>query len=173
MKLLYRKKRFNPERALKSNKNLYPVHARIGLISRPSISYQRKLILDKIEGNPLFLTRRVPQGRFNRETANSRIILSPFGWGELCLRDFETVRSGALLLKPDMGHIETWPDIFVPGETYIPFDWDAEQLAAQADYYLTHENERQGIAENAAQVYAGAVGMMQERFSSVMEEICR
>ncbi|MDR1747982.1 MAG: glycosyltransferase [Spirochaetaceae bacterium] len=173
VKLLYRKNRFDPERALKNNKSLYPVHARVGLISRPSISYQRKLILDRIEGNPLFLTGRVPQARFNREVANSRIILSPFGWGELCLRDFETVRSGALLLKPDMGHIETWPDIFVPGETYVPFDWDAEELAAKADYYLAHENERRGIAENAAQVYAGASGTVQERFSSIMEEICR
>ncbi len=31
---------------------------------------------------------------------------------------------GARLLKPDMSHIETWPDLFVDGETMIAHRWD-------------------------------------------------
>ena len=59
-------------------------------------------------------------------------MLSPFGWGELCLRDYEAVLGGALLLKPDMSHLETWPDVFVPHDTYAPFDWDATDPALLA-----------------------------------------
>ena len=29
-------------------------------------------------------------------------MLSPFGWGEICYRDFEAALNGMLLIKPDM-----------------------------------------------------------------------
>jgi hypothetical protein len=170
-KLLYLKERFDPEAAVRKNRGIYPVHARIGLISRPSISFQRKLILEKIAGDPDFLTGQVPQRQFNHETANSRIVVSPFGWGELCLRDFETVRSGALLMKPDMSHLETWPDAFIPGETYVPFSWDADDLIEKARYHLANEAERKRIAINAARRYADDLKQLPRRFSNIMEEI--
>ena len=170
-RLLYIRERFDPDRAIARNQGTFPVHARMGLISRPSISYQRKLILEKIGNDPRFLTGMVSQKQFNRETANSKIVVSPFGWGELCLRDFETVRSGALLMKPDMGHLETWPDVFIPGETYVPFSWDAEDLVEKAAFYLENEAARRRIIRNAAQKYAEDIAGMQKRFSVIMEEI--
>ncbi|MCD1654661.1 glycosyltransferase [Treponema zuelzerae] len=165
------RKELDPEAAVRDNKGLWPVHARIGLISRPSISYQRSLILDKISGNPLFLTGYASQSQFNKETAHSKIVLSPFGWGELCLRDFETVRSGALLLKPDMSHLETWPNVFIPGETYVPFDWDAKTLVETAETMLEADQERQRIVRNAAAAYKEALDAMPERFDSTIKEI--
>ncbi len=172
-RLLYRRDRFDPERAVSDNKGRYPVHARMGMITRPSITHQRKLILEKIEGNPNFLTGNVKQSQFNRETKDSKIVLSPFGWGELCLRDFETVRSGALLLKPDMSHLETWPNVFDAGVTYVPFSWDAEDLAEKADYYLAHEDERATIARNAATRYRADIDAVPARFTAIMEEVTR
>ncbi len=154
-----------------SNPLRLPVHARIGLISRPSISFQRSLILEKIGKDPRFLTEPVSQRRFNRETAMSRVVLSPFGWGELCLRDFEAVRGGAMLLKPDMSHLETWPDIFVPFKTYVPFSWDAEDLVEKASWYLEHEDERRTIVEAAVNRYREQHEAMQERFTAIMSEI--
>jgi len=168
---LYVRERFNPEKAVRKNRGLYPVHARIGLINRPSITHQRKLILEKIEGDERFLTGKVSQAQFNRETADSRIVVSPFGWGELCLRDFETVRSGALLLKPDMGHLETWPNVFIPGETYVPINWDASDLVEKASSYLENEGERLRVAKNAALRYREDLDGLQTRFSSIIEEI--
>lgn len=170
---LFRSRAHFPADAPEKNRGTYPVHARIGLISRPSISYQRKLILDRVSGDPRFLTGYVSQSRFNREMRDSRISLSPFGWGELCLRDFETVRAGALLLKPDMSHLETWPDVFVPGVTYAPFDWDADNLVERAAYYLDHEGERMAVARAALDAYASALSALPDRFSKIMEEICR
>ena len=43
------------------------------------------------------------------------------------------VLTGAVLLKPDMSHVETDPDIFVPWETYAPLAWDLSDFADVLD----------------------------------------
>jgi len=154
-----------------SNKGLYPVHARLGLAGPPSIAHQRVLILEQIAGKPDFLVGSVSQRRFNHEVANSRITLSPFGWGELCLRDFEAVRSGSLLLKPDMAHLETWPDIFVPSETYAPFDWEGRSLVERARYWLADEAARSRVARQAYESYCDQLAGLDARFEAAMSEI--
>ena len=51
---------------------------------------------------------------------DARTVLSPWGWGETAYRDFEAMFCGAVLVKPTMAHVATWPDdLFVPGETFI------------------------------------------------------
>jgi hypothetical protein len=170
-RLFYRKEP-DISKSARKNRGLYPAHCRIGLISRPSISYQRTLVLDAVSGDGAFLTGHVSQRQFNREIGHSRITVSPFGWGELCIRDFEAVLNGSLLLKPDMSHLETWPNIFVPGETYVPFDWDAKDLRQTALSLLDNPAETARIVKNATEAYVDAVGKLTARFDSIMEEIC-
>jgi hypothetical protein len=68
---------------------------------------------------------RMRHRKYIDEMVSTRIVLSPFGYGEICWRDFEVFLCGAALAKPRMDHIETWPDAsYVPGETYIPYNWD-------------------------------------------------
>ena len=160
-----------PKDPVAANTGLYPVHARIGLAGPPSIAHQRVLILEQIAGNPDFLVGPVSQRRFNHEVANSRITLSPFGWGELCLRDFEAVRGGSLLLKPDMSHLETWPDIFVPGETYAPFDWEARDLVERARAWLADETGRARVARRAYESYHDQLAGLDARFEATIAEI--
>ena len=169
-KLFYSRKRMPPD-PVATNKGLFPVHARIGLVRRPSIAHQRKLILERIGGDADFLVGEVSQRRFNHEVMNSRITLSPFGWGELCLRDFEAVRAGSLLLKPDMSHLETWPDIFKPLDTYVPFDWEGRTLLEQARIYLRDEPLRARIARRAFESYRDQLLELSARFESVIAEI--
>ena len=45
---------------------------------------------------------RVPVDEYYREMCGSRICVSPFGYGEICWRDFEAILCGCLLIKPDM-----------------------------------------------------------------------
>ncbi|MCX7025040.1 MAG: glycosyltransferase [Spirochaetes bacterium] len=166
----YSGKRLPPDPVAR-NPGTLPVHARIALAGRPSIAHQRAMILERIRGVPEFLTGTVSQRRFNAEMTMSKIVLSPFGWGELCLRDFEAVISGALLLKPDMSHLETWPDIFIPGETYVPFDWDAAELVGRAEFYLANDGERKRIARAAWERYRSQLGDLSARFESTIDEI--
>jgi hypothetical protein len=95
------------------------------------------------------------------------MVLSPFGWGEVCFRDFEAIISGALLLKPDMSHLRTWPDVYVPNETYIPLAWDGQDLRDKVDYYLTHTAERERIARNAWDRYHAQLAGLEDRFRNL------
>lgn len=149
----------------------FPVHSRLGFPKKKSIHFQRKLIIEKIKDNPLFLTGRVKQKQFNKEIRSSKIILSPFGWGELCKRDFEAVYNRSLLFKPDMSHLETWPDIFIENETYIPFKWDLSDLKTKALFYLENENKRDEIIEKAYCKYKSDISMLNERFENILKEI--
>lgn len=93
--------------------------------------------------------RRVDQQTYYQEMRSSRICVSPFGYGELCWRDFETILMGSLLIKPDMSHVRTEPDIFIPGETYVPVRWDYSDLAETCASYLRDDKERNRITAQA------------------------
>ncbi len=147
------------------------VHARFGLVSQPSLADHRKRILAVIEGDSRFLTGEVGQKQYNRELARSLAVLSPFGWGELCFRDFEAVLSGALLIKPDMSHLETWPDIFVDRETYIGFSWDAVDLIEKTEEILDNRKMLKYIAQSAYTVYHDQLDRIDEYFESILDEI--
>jgi hypothetical protein len=72
---------------------------------------------------------RVSQSKFFAELRNSKICFSPFGYGEVCWRDYEAISSGSLLVKPRMDHVRITPAVFVPGETYVPIAWDCSDYA--------------------------------------------
>jgi hypothetical protein len=95
---------------------------------------------------------RVSQEQYYVEMKRARICVSPFGYGELCWRDFEAILCGCLLVKPDMGHARTYPDIFVDGQTYAAVRWDFSNLAEVCAHYLDNEPERLRIANRAREV---------------------
>jgi len=150
------------------NKGLFDINARWGGPKRPTLLYHRNIILERIRNNPHFLTGKVSQNQYNREIRNCKITLSPFGWGEVCFRDFEAVLNGSLLLKPDMSHLETWPDIFIPYETYVPFDWDGTDLVEKGEYYLQNEKERIRIIRNAFDAYISQARTIDDRLESIL-----
>ena len=79
----------------------------------------------------------------------SRICVSPFGFGEICWRDFEAILFGCLLVKPDMGHVRTQPNVFVPGLTYVPVRWDYADLEEVCAAYLADEPRRLSVTSAA------------------------
>jgi hypothetical protein len=95
---------------------------------------------------------RVPASKFLAELRRSKICFSPFGYGEVCWRDYEAILSGSLLLKPRMDHVRLTPAIFVADETYVPLEWDYCDYADKVGYYLANEKARAEIANNAFEV---------------------
>ncbi len=87
------------------------------------------------------------------ELALSKVAVGPFGLGEITLRDFEIIICGATLLKPSMGHMLTWPNLFVANNTYVPFNWDLNDLNQKIDFYLKEKEQREQIAINAQNLY--------------------
>jgi hypothetical protein len=168
---IFKSGRCPPPPDFSSSRRRIKIHARLEPVLSESTAYQRLVFIKKTVNNPLFVTGTVSQGRYYRELRDSRIVLSPFGWGEVCFRDFEAILSGALLFKPDMSHLVTWPDVYRPGETYVPLDWDGEDLEEKADYYLANDEERRRIAGNAFECYRGQLSSLGERFAGIFAGI--
>jgi hypothetical protein len=83
------------------------------------------------------------------ELGRSKICFSPFGYGEICWRDFEAIAMGAVLLKPSMDHIESDPDVYVADETYVPVRWDFADLEDQVHALLRDPARRKRLTANA------------------------
>lgn len=90
---------------------------------RSSVRMHREKIIAILQKRGVNTDKVAPR-EYLQELAKSKIAVSPFGLGEITLRDFEIIISGALLFKPAMEHLETWPDLFTEGETYVGFKWD-------------------------------------------------
>lgn len=95
----------------------------------------------------------IPRRQYYNELRRSKIVFSPFGWGENCWRDFEAICYDCLLVKPSMAHIDTQPNIFIEDETYVPVKWDFSDLVEKCRYYLKHPDEATKIVKNARRVY--------------------
>ena len=79
---------------------------------------------------------------------NSKIILSPFGQGEICYRDIEAIQFGALMIKPDMSMINTSPNIYNDGETYIACKYDGSDLEEKIQKVLGNFEKYSYIVNN-------------------------
>ena len=104
----------------------------------------RKGLWNKLE--PLkskydMITERLPFEEYVRNLWNSKLCLSPFGMGELCFRDFESMQYGTIILKPDQSKVDSYPNIMVEGETYIGCKFDWSDLEEKIDYTLSNFKE--------------------------------
>ena len=89
--------------------------------------------------------------QFLAELRATKMVFSPFGYGELCWRDIEGFLTGSVVIKQDMGHLETRPDLFKPWVTYAPVAWDFSDLAETYARLQDSPGLRAQIAENAWQ----------------------
>ena len=105
--------------------------------------------LDSVRDLELAVGGSLPLYRFMAELRRTKVCFSPFGYGEVCWRDFEAVMAGAVLLKPDMSHIETRPDFFRAWETYVPLRWDRADFSTTLRRLLQDDALRSSIAERA------------------------
>jgi hypothetical protein len=155
---------------MSSHAKTLDVHARLGVPSTPpSVFYQRSLLLEELRDKPGVLTGMVSQSQYNDEIDRSKLVVSPFGWGEVCYRDFEAIRSGAILVKPDMGHLETWPDVYLPEETYLPFSWHCRDVWSTIQRGLSEDSTYRRIAVNAFDSYADALRGLESRVESFVK----
>jgi hypothetical protein len=97
---------------------------------------------------------RIPIDEYYNRMSNSKIILAPFGFGEIAPRDLEATMFGSVLIKPDMSHLETVPNLYVPYETYVPCKHDFSDLNEKIDYVISDFNNLQSFyVENMRRKY--------------------
>lgn len=96
----------------------------------------------------------------------SKIVIAPFGYGEIAPRDLEATLAKAVLIKPDMTHVNTLPNVYGDPKNYLNCFWDFSDLNQliisvlddfpnQQEYYNKNmtlayniEYQRQYLAEN-------------------------
>lgn len=128
------------------------VSCRFGVsYARESVAWQRKAIR-KMMGDRL-ATNKLSRREYFAELQNSRVVVSPFGLGEITLKDFEVFLTGGLLFKPDMSHMETWPDLFQSGVTMLSHKWDLSDFEENLTWALEHPKEALQIAQRGQDVY--------------------
>lgn len=138
------------------------VHCRVGLTGGPSRSWyarhRRHALAAVAELDPRIRVvrnpatgdaRRISPRRFRGEMRRARVVVSPFGWGEICHRDFEAIAAGAALVKPSMEHLETRPDAYRAGLTYAPVAWDLSDLESTISGLLDDEERRRAMVAAA------------------------
>lgn len=120
------------------------------------VSYQRLKVCDYLKANEL--SKNIPDPglkmshkEYIEYMKNSKACISPFGWGEICYRDFESFFYGATLLKPTVDHMNTFPNFFIKNETYIPIDWNFDNI--NDVFELVGSEQYKEVAKNGQELY--------------------
>ncbi len=132
------------------------LHARLGGTDKPGWYGEMRRRADTaaraLGGLAIATGTGISRGEFMDEMRQSKVCFSPFGYGELCWRDIEAMAAGAVLLKPDMSHLRTEPDLFRDGETYVACRWDFADVDDKVRALLADEDRRTAIATRAWEV---------------------
>ena len=119
--------------------------------NRETISYQRQKIFALLKQKTKL--KKIFRYFYLKEMRDSKVCISPFGWAELCPRDFEAFMSGSILLKPNMDTFDTWPNWYQNNKTYIPFNWNLSNLIEKLEYTIDNFDSLIDIARTAQKNY--------------------
>jgi len=145
---------YAPDRAKK-----FDTVFRGSLSSDETYSFQRNQIIRFLKSVTDLKVRtggKVRPSRYMQELRDSKLILSPFGWGEICYRDFETFFSGSVLVKPSVEHLHTYPDVLKANVTYVPLKWDVSDVDNVIHEAVSNFNQYREIAANGQRLFKGA-----------------
>lgn len=133
-----------------------PCSGRFGTsYKRNTVSEPRQRIKQKLQAS--IEMQKINIHPYFAEMRSSLACLSPFGLGEISLRDFEIVLSGATMIKQNMDHLDTWPNLWESNKTYLDFKWDLSDLESKIEYAKTHTEEMQHLASAAQEKYRVAL----------------
>lgn len=113
----------------------------------------------------------ISKNKYLKELRESKTCVSPFGHGEICYRDFEAIINGCVLIKPDMSHIKTWPDLYKKNETYVSVKWDLSDLEDKLHQVITNYDQYKEMAIHAQNIYKKSIsdpGNFIRRFQGII-----
>ena len=152
--LSYENFKFNEKLNFKTkNSNKIDIFSKMNLnISRRSVGYQRillnKFLEEKKYANCVF-GKRISKLNYFKILNDTKIVINAYGWGEVCYREFEAIKSGATFLTADMGNILTWPNIYQKDKTYTPYLFDLSDLEEKIDFLIQDNKYRNFLIKNS------------------------
>jgi hypothetical protein len=120
----------------------------------------REKLVEVMRQNPSYRLAsegRVHKWAYTAEMRSAPVTVSPFGIGEICFRDFESFSHGSLLFKPTMEHMQTWPDLYVDGETYISHKWDFSDFEDKISSILSCPQRFEDVAREGQKRFRKAL----------------
>ena len=119
----------------------------------------RRRLLDRLSNTSFNIVKRdrgirIPQQQFYQNMYDSKIVMAPIGYGEMAVRDIEAASFGSVLIKPDMSHLQSYPNIYEDGKTYISCMNDWSDVEEKIEYVLSNYIELQPLlTENMRKAY--------------------
>jgi hypothetical protein len=115
----------------------FPAKENFEFTIKTSVDYDvhRSNCIDELKKLPRNITvatlvsgQKIPLQEYYSMMSRSKIVVAPFGYGEMAPRDIESAMIGAILVKPDMSHIKSFSNPYIPGETYVNVAWNFEDM---------------------------------------------
>jgi hypothetical protein len=107
----------------------------------PGVTHHRCLAMKTLERlthlrAALVRGKSLSQADYMNLMRRARICVSPWGWGETTLRDYEAMYAGCVLIKPRTDFIESWP--VIDERHYVPCAVDFADLPEKIEQVLAH-----------------------------------
>lgn len=84
-------------------------------------------------------TGKLSRDEYFKILRSSKICISPFGFGEVNIREIECLMAGTILIKPDISFVKTKPYIYGEGMSMTCFP-DFSDLSDRVEYVLSNWN---------------------------------
>ena len=122
---------------------------------RASVGFQRtklREILNNLKNKNGIIEGRFSKKDYYKTLRNSKVSIGAYGWGEVCYREFEAIKCGVAFMTADMSNIETWPNIYYEGETYLPYDLEFENLENNLEILVNNIGLRKKLVANSKSI---------------------
>ena len=116
-----------------------------------SIRYQRDQMKKILKG--YLKTDKLNRFSYFNEMKKTLLSIVPFGYGEITLKDFESFLNGCILMKPRMNHMETWPNFYIPEQTFISFPWNFDGLQEKIEEVRINPKKYLHISQRGQNLY--------------------
>ncbi len=123
--------------------------------SRASVGFQRNLLqnkLSKLKNITITNNIRLNKRKYYKTLINSKVSTGAYGWGEVCYREFEAIRCGTAFMFPNMSNIDTWPNIYLDGVTYISYDLDFNNFEEKLNELVFNLKLRKELVSNSQEI---------------------
>ena len=103
----------------------------------------------------------------------SKAVVSPWGWGEACHRDYEAMLLGTLVIKPPMDHVACWPYVYDPDLTYIECRMDFADVSDIVERVVTEwpQWRARRLAARQLALDAGEPKRVAKRIADILEGV--
>lgn len=96
--------------------------------------------------NKVVSERPIERSEWLNLLKNTKVCISPWGYGEMCYRDFDAIYCGCVLLKPFSDFLYSYPNIY-DAKYYISCKPDGSDLVTKVNEILENWDSYLGIRE--------------------------